>query len=217
VLLAASCGGESNGGAEPTSTERQPQATATQASPFAAAQTVEADADPSLPGEFVDLPAIYGGPYGNPTSPNTNGHVIGPVDYTAQGLPPVGGPHWGSGACGEDPDTAPANCGPVPWGIFRKSWPAESLVHNLEHAGVVIWYKTANQETISNLEAFAEEKLQAGKRLVLAPYPDMEDEHVAITVWSRRDVFPVSEYTQDRLRHFVDVLYCRFDAEHFCS
>ena len=59
------------------------------------AQDAEADADPTLPGQYVDLPVLYGGPY-----PDTAQHVNGDVDFRSQGLPPTGGPHWGSSRCG---------------------------------------------------------------------------------------------------------------------
>lgn len=211
ALALSACGG--GGDASPTPTE-PPAPTATVENSFEAARRVEGDDDPSLPGEYVDLPAIYGGHYGG--EPNTGPHVRATVDYSRQGLPPVGGPHWGSAACGNDPPQAPPFCGPVPWGIYREPWHAESLVHNMEHAGVVILYNTSDRDVIDELEAFALEKLNAGTLLVLAPYPDMDAETVAITVWSRRDMFPAAEVDIERLQRFIDVLYCRFDPEGFC-
>lgn len=214
LLLIAACGGD----------DRVPPATPTEApepteepedDPFARAVAAEADDGPSLPGEYVDLPAIYGGFYGNDSGPSTAEHIHRQLDYAEQGLPPAGGPHWGSGACGNDPLSAPAFCGPAPWGIYREPWPAESLVHNMEHGGLIIWYNTADQAVIDDLENFGQEN--SNMLLVVTPYPDMEPEHIAITVWSRRDKFPVSDYSRDRLRRFVDALYCRFDPEGFCS
>ena len=87
----------------------------------------------------------------------------------------------------------------------------------MEHAGVVIWYNTADQSVADDLEDFAVEQLNDGTLLVLTPYPDMEPDTIAITVWSRRDKFPVSEYSRERLQRFIDVLYCRFDPEEFCG
>ena len=174
------------------------------------ARRAEADDDPGLPGEYVDLPAISGGPY-----PETAQHFSGELSYKQQGLPPAGGPHWGNAPCGDDPDDSPPLCGPVPRGIYRKPWPAESLVHTMEHAGVIIWYNTTDQSIIDQLDDFARDN--DDKNLVLVPHPDIEAEHIAITVWSRRDKFPVSEYSRERLQRFIDVLYCRFDPEEFCG
>jgi hypothetical protein len=183
---------------------------------------MEADPAPGLPGEWVDLPTIYAderGPagYNLPDRVNTASHVGRDVDYAEdQGLPPVGGPHWGSSGCARDPDSSPPFCGPADWGIYRTPWPPETLVHNMEHAGVVIWYNTTDQATIDDLEDFATGLLEDGKRLVLVPLPELEAETVAISVWTRRDVMPVSEYSRDRLDNFIDELYCRFDPEGFC-
>ena len=183
---------------------------------FGEAARVEADDDPTLPGEWVNLPEIYGddrGPahYGNRDGPSTAPHVSRAVDYSEQGLPPVGGPHWGSGSCTADPDASPPFCGPVPAGIYRKPWPAASLVHTMEHSGFVIWYNTTDQSIIAELEDLAQDN--DDKNLVLTPFPEMEEETIAITVWSRRDKFPVSEYDRERLENFIDRLKCRFKAE----
>lgn len=213
TIVVATCGGGGGNKTEPTPTESA-RATPTVDRP-AAVKTVEADGDPSLPGEYVDLPEIYGASYAG--DPNTARHVQEPVDYSVQGLPPVGGPHWGSAVCGQDPSSSPPLCGPAPWGIYREPWPAETLVHNMEHAGVIIWYNTADQDVIDELETFAAEQLEDNSLLlVLAPYPDMAVETVAITIWGRRDTMPASELDLDRLQEFIDVLYCRFDPEGFC-
>lgn len=220
VLVLTACGG--GGGSDPTATP-VPEPTA-EASPTAArfdsGRIAEADDDPSLPGEYVDLPAIYGGYYGNAGGPNTAAHVAQDVDYVADGNsnPPAGGPHWGSGPCGSDP-TAPASlyCGPAPWGIYREPWEPETLVHNMEHAGFIIWYNTADADVIDELEDLAEERLRDGQTLVLAPYPDMEVDYIAVTSWSRIDKFPVEEFERSRIETFIDAHLCRFDPEGFCQ
>jgi hypothetical protein len=206
----AACGGGDDEEAEPTATLAVPTE-----SVRVNAQQVEADNDPSLPGEYVDIPGIYEATYGG--EPNTAPHVRDFVDYTTQGLPPAGGPHWGAVPCGDIPSSAPFLCGPAPWGIYREAWAPETLVHNMEHAGVIVWYNTADQDVIDQVEEFALEQLQDDVQLVMAPYPDMDDETVAITVWSRRDVMPAGDLDLGRLQEFIDVLYCRFDPEGFCN
>lgn len=180
---------------------------------------VEADANPDLPGEFVNLPEIYGddsGPASYGGSPPTAPHVTRDVDYEedGQGLPPTGGPHWGSGRCSTDLDSSTAFCGPVPEGFYREPWDAESLIHNMEHTGIVVWFNTTDQEILDDLLEFAEDNNR--RFLVVSSYPDMEEETVAITGWSRRLIMSVDDYDRDQLQDFLDVHECRFDPEGFC-
>lgn len=179
----------------------------------------EQDASTSLPGQFIDLEQIYGGEYSK-----TAGHVTRDIDYARDCAasdptlcntnPPVGGPHW-SGACGEDPEAAPAFCGPAPWGIYRQPWQPATLVHNMEHGGAVIWYNTTDQQVISDLEALVTARLKNGDSVLLAPYSDMEAATIALTSWTRIDKFPVAQYDTDRVDAFIKAHLKRFNPEHF--
>lgn len=173
----------------------------------------EADASPDLPGEWVDLAEIYGGPYSA-----TAGHARRNVDYVDDGNsnPPAGGPHWGSSTCTTDPEDNPPFCGPAPVGIYRTPWEPETLVHNMEHGGSVIWYNTTDQGVIDDLESLIRDRLEDRELLVLTPYFEMEEETIALTHWSRIDKFPVSEYSQERVDEFLDAHECRFNPENIC-
>jgi len=171
----------------------------------------------TLPGEGVDLQAIYKGSYGSPEN-NTGAHVTFAMDYAKdQGLPPTGGPHWGSGACGEHVADSGTFCGPVQYGIYRAPdfWEPESLVHSMEHGGLVVWYNTTNQQVIDELEAVVQGYLENDALIVMVPYQEMEEETIALTIWARRDKFPVSEYTKERVETFIDTMKCRFNPESF--
>lgn len=181
----------------------------------AAEAAYEADPNADLPGEYVNLPQIYEGSYGNSDGPNTAEHVNEAVDYTEQGQPPTGGPHWGSSACPENPADAPPFCGPVGWGVYRDEWPAESLVHSMEHGGLAIWYNTTDQAVIDDLEDLALDKLRGDVLLVMAPYSKMDPETVAVTAWARRLIQPAGEYSRDDFSEFIDVMRCRFNPEDF--
>lgn len=181
---------------------------------FGEAAEVEADPAPDLPGEFVNLQEIYGGAYGEQSTEgggNTAPHVSRDVDYIEDGNtnPPTGGPHW-AGGCTESPETSPAFCGPAPWGIYREPWDPETLVHNMEHGGAVVWYNTTDQAIIDDLEELIKDRTGG---VVLAPYPDMEEEYIAVTTWGRIDKFPVSEFSIDRVKAFFDAHICRFNPE----
>lgn len=183
---------------------------------YAAAQAAEADDDPALPGEFVNLPEIYGGFYANRDGPTTAPHVLAEVDYAGDGNsnPPAGGTHW-SGPCGNDPATALTRCGPAPWGIYRTPWQPETLVHNMEHGGVIVWYNTQDRDIVNELEDAIEERIRRGELLVMTPYPGMEREQIAVTAWSRVDAFPTADYSLARVEAFIDAHMRRFNPEEF--
>jgi hypothetical protein len=209
ALLMAACLGGGDGRAGPTD---EGTATAIEDDSVASAVDAEADDSPDLPGEYVDLPAIYGGRY-----TDTAKHVDFYVDYRGQQreLPPAGGPHWSSNRCTEDPTASPPLCGPAPWGVYRAPWNAETLVHNMEHGGVVLWYNTTDRDIVNELEEIFEERLNEHQLLVRAPCPDLERETIAITAWSRRDKFPVSDYSAVRVEEFIDAHERRFNPEEF--
>ncbi len=169
----------------------------------------EANDDPNLPGAYVDVIEIYGGSY-----PETAGHVGVPVDYEADGNtnPPVAGAHW-SGDCGEDPTEAPAFCGPARWGVYREPWDPETLVHNMEHAGAVLWYNTSDDELVLEIEQVILDLLGDLDLIVMAPYPDMEEETIALTSWSRLDKFSIGDYSEERVRVFMETHVRRFNPE----
>ncbi len=188
---------------------------------LAPARAAEADASTDLPGQWVDLATVYGGQYND-----TAGHVQSDVDYAndcatnaageevCNSNPPAGGPHW-SGGCADSPADSAVFCGPATWGIYREPWDPETVVHNMEHGGVVLWYNTTDQGIISDLEDDIKSKLDDGDLIVMMPYPDMEAETIAVTSWSRIDKFPVSEYSLDRVNTFIDKHERRFNPEHF--
>jgi hypothetical protein len=194
---------------------------------YVEAQAIENDATWNGPGEYINLPEVWKegdqlAHYGASSGPTTNGHVQSDVDYSKEtsansstGLPPVGGPHWGQGSCGTKPSEASAYCGPVPWGVYREPWPAASMVHNMEHGGVVVWYNSSDTAIRDKLEKWVEDEGNKGGFVVMTPYPDIPKDTVALTAWARRDVFPVSDMTEKRVKDFIEKLNCHFNPEGF--
>ena len=109
---------------------------------------------------------------------------------------------------------APQRCGPAPWGIFTDPWDAGTLVHNMEHGGVVVWYNTTDQAVVDDLTGLVLEELNR-RLIVLSPYPDMEEGFVAITSWSRRLLVPVEDFDRDLFAEFIEVHERRFNPESF--
>lgn len=166
----------------------------------------EQDKDPSLPGEWIDPGGVYGSD--EPTALHLPQGTVYPVctdeiteDCYASN-PPASGPH--------DPV-------PVGRGIYDEPQLKERLLHNMEHAAVIVWYNCADcEEEISTLKQIVLDYLEDGRQLVMTPYPEMEPDTIALTGWTRLDKFGVDEFDEGRARRFIETHECRFDPEEIC-
>lgn len=87
-------------------------------------------------------------------------------------LPPTSGDHYASPA------------GPAPWGIKTAWLPFEVTTHNLEHGGIVIMYRDLTTAENQQLEALVRDLQSSGfPKIVLEPYPDLQDGKIALTAW----------------------------------
>jgi hypothetical protein len=127
------------------------------------------------------------------------------TDYTSD--PPTSGPHA----------LAPAD-----WGVSDVLIAKEQAVHNMEHAGVVVWYNcTAGTPLDSDactvlrnaLAQIVSEEAGSGRRVVMTPYPTM-DTQIGLTSWGYVDKF--DEFDGERVRLFIETFECNYDPEHFC-
>ena len=82
--------------------------------------------------------------------------------------PPTSGPHYASTAS---------------WGISKEPIPDELQVHNLEHGGVLIQYNSQDVGLIFRLEALAQGLPNYPCFIIVAPYPDLADNTIALTAW----------------------------------
>ena len=170
-----------------------------------AAAAAEQDRDPNLPGQRVDPGGVY---------PATGDHVDGTVPLCDETATPAGAE--GRPTCyGSNPPTSgPHSAQDVGWAIYDKPIPREQLVHNMEHGGVVIWYNCSDcDELVANIRKVVEGYLQDGAELVMVPYSDMEESTIALTAWSRLDKFSIGDYSEERLRRFVEAHERRFNPE----
>ena len=82
------------------------------------------------------------------------------------------------------------------WGIHDKEVPEEILVHNLEHAGVVIYYNCPDgcEDLIKQLISVASDKRTGVlfEKVIIAPYSAM-DRKIALVAWNYLDKFDVFE------------------------
>lgn len=114
------------------------------------------------------------------------------------------------------------------YGIHEEPVPHELQLHNLEHGGVVIQYRTSgalgvDEDLIYNLTDLVERLRDAEVkycRLILAPYPysfmlservreraglsldEIAEKRIALTAWGRIDL--LDEFDEERIRAFID-------------
>jgi hypothetical protein len=133
---------------------------------------------------------------------------VGQVYHTYNSDPPTSGPHAAA---------------PAPFAISDVAIAKEMAVHNMEHAGVVVWYDCNAEPVLSGedctslrneLGAVVQAAIASGKRVLMTPYADM-DGRIALTAWGFLDTF--EEFDAARVQKFIDTFECNFDPEHFCG
>ncbi len=100
--------------------------------------------------------------------------------------PPTSGPHFGDAAA---------------WGTYDRILPDETLVHNLEHGGIVIGYNCAAAcpELVEQLKGVA---TQYRTKVVLAPRPNKDvASRITLTAWTKLDQF--NDFDADRIKAFI--------------
>jgi hypothetical protein len=216
VLLAAvlGCGGSGTAPATqtPAGDETAAPAPAVDLSTVAEPYKPEFNADPRLPGVYVQ------------PNPGLDGKLLTSDDFS----------HLGNGIryplCSDadvaanriagcynsnPPTSGPHAVAPAAFKVYDFAVPKENLVHNMEHGGVVIWYSTTNAGAIALLAQIAGDALAAGKLVVMSPYPDMEADSIAITSWTRLDKFKSADLTPQRVQDFIAANEKRFNPEGF--
>ena len=131
-----------------------------------------------------------------------NSHVPTGQKVTYNQNPPTSGSHWNSAA-------PPA---PVPWGIKDSEQPNEAIVHNLEHGGIVIFWKGLTSDDVDKLKDLVRLMSNNGlKKIVLEPYADMpSDARIAVSAWDWGLKLPA--YDDVQIVKFVKAHYDGVDA-----
>lgn len=138
-----------------------------------------------------------------------------------QYFPPQGRDHLPPGERYEAYNSDPPTSGPhspeaLEWKIYDEPQQREKAVHNMEHGGVVVWQhcvSAACEDVVRQVRGVVEGYLSEGALVVMFPYPEMEDDTIALTSWTRLDKFPASEYTEERVRQFIQVHERRYNPE----
>ncbi|HEY5626260.1 MAG TPA: DUF3105 domain-containing protein [Dehalococcoidia bacterium] len=135
--------------------------------------------------------------------------------------------HFPTGKTYDGYNSDPPTSGPhadtwAPTGVSDLAVPKEVAVHNMEHAGVVVWYNcnadpaldTDACVTLRNqLSQVVLREVADGNEVVMTPYAAM-DSRIALTSWGYLDTF--DEFEEARVRTFINTFECNFDPENFC-
>lgn len=148
--------------------------------------------------------------------------------YSIQTFDELGRDHFAAGQVYNNYNSNPPTTGPHAsafdqWGIYEEPQPKEMMVHNMEHAGVIVWYNCeaasnpltadACAQLKNNLAAIVQPEIASGTKIVMTPYANMPN-HIALTAWRHLDTF--DDFDGQRVQTFIDTFECRFDPEHFC-
>ena len=141
----------------------------------AAAFLLLRDTGPGLGFAMRELRASHGPPYFYDTQLT--------IDGVAAEIPPTSGSHDGIS---------------TPYGFLGQALIAESVVHNMEHGAVVIWYQPGDPDLAGDVNRLVRDLGETC--LVAGSFAQMSFE-VAATVWGR--VLPLEAYDREALAEFV--------------
>lgn len=112
-----------------------------------------------------------------------------PIAYNSD--PPTSGPHYAE---------------TEEWGISDKPLVIEKLVHNLEHGGIVIYYKCPSAETgceefVKNLKDLVQRLAKSDRKITLSPNEKL-DAKIVLAAWGWMD--KLNEFDEKRITKFFD-------------
>ena len=150
---------------------------------------------------YPEQPGIFVPVQGRTHSENCN-------TDTYNSYPPTSGCHRGSGV--------------AQYGVSSSPLPLDLQIHNLEHGGVLIQYRTSglstvSEDTIASIESFVENMRQSDTRycrLMAAPYSgqfsppenanveDLSSKRIAVTSWGRMALY--EGFNPEAITEFVN-------------
>lgn len=90
------------------------------------------------------------------------------------------------------------------WGSYEEVQPDESLIHNMEDGGVILWYRNGTPEENEAHVVALEDVSQGYRRIVIAPRDDMPTTY-ALTAWQRLQRFDQIE--PEGMRDFIEAFH----------
>jgi hypothetical protein len=119
---------------------------------------------------------------------------------TYQSVPATSGNHWSS--------ASPGPACPMSWGVYTTAVLEPCVVHNLEHGGIVIWYRsTLPADQVAKLTSFVDAQLTGAQfKYVLSPWTGKDFGHpIAVTAW--RWLLYLDSADTDGIRTFAGLHY----------
>jgi hypothetical protein len=113
------------------------------------------------------------------------------------------------------PTSGPHSSSPAQFKILENPAPKESLLHSMEHGGVIVWYNTDDPAIIKQLSDWVSDELGRRRLVTMTKYTEMEPNTVALTAWTRLDKFSTSDLTKKRVADFIEAHQRRFNPEGF--
>ena len=144
---------------------------------------------------FALLAPDAGTAVGEPQAMDGRDHIAtGTAGGPYSSTPAASGPHW---------DT------PLSWGVYEAAQPQEPIIHNLEHAGIVIWYQASQvtAEQVDTLETYTRSWNATERyKVLVAPWSGADFGHpMAIVAWTW--LLYLDEVDTDLMDQFVDQHY----------
>ncbi|MCH7952795.1 MAG: DUF3105 domain-containing protein [Chloroflexi bacterium] len=135
--------------------------------------------------------------------------------------------HFPTGQTYDGYNSNPPTSGPhadtfAPVGVSELPVAKEVAVHNMEHAGVVVWYNCQAEPALDadacaalrdQLSQVVFQEVADGNAVLMTAYSLM-DRRIALTAWGYLDTF--EEFDEARVRAFVNTFECNFDPEGLC-
>ncbi|HEV8601397.1 MAG TPA: DUF3105 domain-containing protein [Patescibacteria group bacterium] len=111
----------------------------------------------------------------------------GSTDHPAYNSnPPTSGQHWPQ---------------PAAWGDYDLTLPDEQLIHNLEHGGIWIAYKSdLDSSSIAQLKDFAKRY----RKIIVEPR-DANDSNIALAAWGR--LLKLDKYDEGAIVRFIEAFH----------
>ena len=97
------------------------------------------------------------------------------------------------------------------WNVYTTALPESQVIHNLEHAGIVIWYQAGklDKQRLDELTSYVRNKLSGSRfKFILSPWAGKDfGASIAVTAW--RYLLLVDKIDTSQIDAFVDAHYGR--------